>query len=359
MMLKIPTINASTPSMGIMPFSSRKASRFFGASADVFPPFLLKEMEKIEDPFARKLVSRIEMLPVELSSSKNCIMSSCVKPVVLDTASPLVLLHGFDSSCLEWRYTLPLLEQAGLEAWAIDILGWGFNNLENLPICNVDSKRDHLFQFWKSYIKRPMLLVGPSLGAAVAIDFAANHPEAVDRLILINANVYAQGTGNLSKLPKSVAFAGVSLLKSLPLRFYATNKAFSALPFDTCLEWTQITRLHCLLPWWKEATVDFMSSGGYNVTAQINQVLKKTLIIWGENDGIVDSKLSVRLHCELQNAIIRQIPNCGHIPHVEKPDAVADLITDFVPHQLPHTLSSLPVVPEQEQNLLVRQISHK
>ncbi|KAL4574326.1 hypothetical protein LXL04_021155 [Taraxacum kok-saghyz] len=338
MMFNTTTINAVIPSMGILPISSRRTSRFFGASADVFPPFLLKEMEKIEDPFARKLVSRIEMLPVELSSSKNCIMSSCVKPMVQDTGSPLVLLHGFDSSCLEWRYTLPLLEHAGLETWAIDILGWGFNNLVNLPICNVESKRDHLFQFWKTYIKRPMLLVGPSLGAAVAVDFVANHPEAVDKLILINASVYAEGTGNLSKLPRSVAFAGVSLLKSLPLRFYATNKTFNALPFDTCLEWTQIARLHCLLPWWEEATVDF-------------RVTKKTLIIWGENDRIIDGKLSVRLHCELPNAIIRQIPFCGHIPHVEKADVVADLITKFIPHQLPYTL---PSFPKQEENIFVR-----
>lgn len=36
-----------------------------------------------------------------------------------------------------------------------------------------------VLQFWKSYIKRPMILVGPSLGAAVAIDFVVNHPEAV------------------------------------------------------------------------------------------------------------------------------------------------------------------------------------
>lgn len=33
------------------------------------------------------------------------------------------------SSCLEWRYTHPLLEEAGLEAWAVDILGWGFSDL--------------------------------------------------------------------------------------------------------------------------------------------------------------------------------------------------------------------------------------
>ncbi len=34
-------------------------------------------------------------------------------------------------------------------------------------------------QFWKAYVKRPMILVGPSLGGAVAIDFALAHPDAV------------------------------------------------------------------------------------------------------------------------------------------------------------------------------------
>lgn len=37
-----------------------------------------------------------------------------------------------------------------------------------------------------------------------------------------------------------------------------------------------------------------------------------------------------RLHCELPNAIIRQIPDCGHLPHVEKPGAVSKLIVEFI-----------------------------
>lgn len=37
-----------------------------------------------------------------------------------------------------------------------------------------------------------------------------------------------------------------------------------------------------------------------------------------------------RLHSELTNAIVRQIPDCGHIPHVEKPNEVAKLILEFV-----------------------------
>ncbi|CAI9096468.1 OLC1v1032625C1 [Oldenlandia corymbosa var. corymbosa] len=295
-----------------------------------FPAFLPKEVENIKDPFARRLASRIERLPVQVSFSKSSMMSSCVKPKQQTEANPLLLLHGFDSSCLEWRYTFPLLEEAGLETWAIDILGWGFSDLKNSPPCDFASKRDHLYQFWKSYIQRPMVLVGPSLGAAVAIDFTANHPEAVEKLVLIDASVYAEGTGDLATLPKALAYAGVYVLKSIPLRLYATSLTFNGLPLDTLSDWTNIGRLHCLLPWWEEATVDFMMSGGYNVIAQIRQVTQKALIIWGENDQIIDSKLAVRLHCELPNAILRQIPDCGHLPHVEKPAAVCKLIKEFL-----------------------------
>nr|XP_004239058.1 uncharacterized protein LOC101245164 isoform X1 [Solanum lycopersicum] len=293
-----------------------------------FPDFLPKQVEKIKDPYARNMASRIERIPVNLS--KDRVMSSCVKPKEKKEANPVVLLHGFDSTCLEWRYTLPLLEEAGLETWAIDILGWGFSDLERLPSCDVASKRDHLYQLWSTYIKRPMVLVGPSLGSAVAIDFSVSYPEAVDRLVLINASVYAKGTGKLATLPKTVAYAGVYLLKSLPIRLYATSLAFNGLPLSTCIEWTNIGRLHCLLPWWEDATVNFMISGGYNVIDQIEHVKHKTLIILGEDDHIIDYKLGVRLHCELPNATLRQIPKCGHIPHVEKPEVVSRLIAEFV-----------------------------
>nr|XP_016494322.1 PREDICTED: uncharacterized hydrolase YugF-like isoform X2 [Nicotiana tabacum] len=280
--------------------SKRKCWNFkpFRIWAGKFPDFLPKQVENIKDPFARKLASRIERLPVNFS--KGCVMSSCVKPKEQTEANPVVLLHGFDSTCLEWRYALPLLEEAGLETWAVDILGWGFSDLERLPSCDVASKRDHLYQLWSTYIKRPMVLVGPSLGSAVAIDFSVNYPEAV------------------------------YLLKSIPLRLYATSLTFNGLPLNTCIDWTNIGRLHCLLPWWEDTTVNFMISGGYNVIDQIQHVKQKTLIIWGEDDQIIDYKLAVRLHCELPNAIICQVLKCGHIPHVEKPDAVSRLILEFI-----------------------------
>ena len=41
-------------------------------------------------------------------------------------------------------------------------------------------------------------------------------------------------------------------------------------------------------------------------------------------------ELLQRLHCELPDAIIRQIPNCGHLPHLERPDSTIKLIVEFV-----------------------------
>ncbi|TVU38078.1 hypothetical protein EJB05_11428, partial [Eragrostis curvula] len=287
-----------------------------------FPSFLPPAVERIRDGDAIRLAKRIE----RTGFSKSPIMSSCVRPLEQQQgADPVVLLHGFDrpfksisySSCLEWRYTYPLLEEAGLEAWAVDILGWGFSDLETRPPCDVASKREHLYQFWRSYIKRPMVLVGPSLGAAVAIDFSVKYPEAVSKLIFIGASVYSEGPKDMTRMPKFVPYAGVSTLKSLPLRLLATRLAFYKIPSGFYFDWVQIGRLHCLLPWWEDATVDFM-------------VKQKCLIIWGEDDGIIMSKLAYRLHQELPDATLRMVGQCGHIPHVEKPREAAKHILEFL-----------------------------
>ncbi|XP_072989365.1 alpha/beta hydrolase domain-containing protein VTE7-like isoform X2 [Typha latifolia] len=263
-----------------------------------FPSFLPKEVEEIREPRARELAKRIERVPVKISFSKNPIMTSCVRPLRQQRMEPLVLLHGFDSSCLEWRYMYPLLEDAGVEAWAVDILGWGFSDLETLPPCDVAAKREHLYK--------------------------------ISKLIFINASVYAEGTGNMTKLPKFVAYAGAFVLKSLPLRLYAIGLAFNKIPEGLYLDWTNLGRLHCRLPWWEDATVSFMIGGGYNVVNQIKQIKHKSLIIWGEDDRIISNKLALRLHDDIPDSVLHQIPQCGHIPHVEKPELVAESILEFL-----------------------------
>lgn len=66
--------------------------------------------------------------------------------------APVLLLHGFDSSSLEFRRLLPLLEQK-LETWAVDLVGWGFSDSGAATHSDMKlgpkQKRDHMYAFWK------------------------------------------------------------------------------------------------------------------------------------------------------------------------------------------------------------------
>lgn len=73
-------------------------------------------------------------------------------------------------------------------------VGWGFTDhtpFAQQPELNISpqQKREHLYSFWQQHIQRPMALVGGSLGGAIALDFALAYPEAVEKLVLIDAQV--------------------------------------------------------------------------------------------------------------------------------------------------------------------------
>jgi pimeloyl-ACP methyl ester carboxylesterase len=73
-------------------------------------------------------------------------------------------------------------------------VGWGFTDatpFSQQPDLTItpQQKREHLYSFWQQHIGRPMALVGGSLGGAIAMDFALAYPEAVEKLVLIDAQV--------------------------------------------------------------------------------------------------------------------------------------------------------------------------
>jgi pimeloyl-ACP methyl ester carboxylesterase len=68
--------------------------------------------------------------------------------------------------------------------------------------------------------------MGGSIGGALAIDFAVEHPDAVAKLVLVDPQAFASLPPSPDKpppLPAPLGFVGAAVLKSVPLRFLATR----------------------------------------------------------------------------------------------------------------------------------------
>lgn len=191
---------------------------------------------------------------------------------------PLMLLHGFDSSCLEYRRLGPQLAALGIDAYAVDILGWGFTQLDDVDSFSADAKVDALKGFVTTMFggDTAFCVAGASLGGAASIELAAalsigaedlEDDDETDTegesdgiplcagLVLIDAQGFVDGVGPMAMLPTPLAKIGVGVLKSVPLRNMANQMSY----FDTDTFATEdaqvIGRLHTLRDGWSDAMV--------------------------------------------------------------------------------------------------------
>ncbi|CAN0471014.1 unnamed protein product [Ectocarpus sp. 12 AP-2014] len=246
---------------------------------------------------------------------------------------PILMLHGFDSSLLEFRRLLPKLGELGAEAYAVDVLGWGFTDLASGEIKSfgAEAKRTHLKAFWQQAMGgRPMVLVGASLGGAIALDFAHEFPEAVKKLVLIDAQGFIDGSGPGASLPGPLAKLGISVLGSKPLRSLANQMSYTDKSLAT-EDAVRVGRLHTMCDGWADASLQYMSSGGFAVSTKVPSINQETLVLWGRQDKILDPKLyAERFVDEMPDARLVWVEECGHVPHLEQPDETAKAIVSFV-----------------------------
>jgi len=96
---------------------------------------------------------------------------------------PLLLLHGFGASLEQWRDNLAELAEHRT-VYALDLLGFG-DSEKAATIFNTNLWSDQVQDFWQTWIDRPVVLLGHSLGALVALNTAVRHPVMVERLVLL------------------------------------------------------------------------------------------------------------------------------------------------------------------------------
>lgn len=242
--------------------------------------------------------------------------------------TPILLLHGFDSSVFEFRRLLPLLA-AKQETWSVDLLGFGFTDRPAKLSFTPAAIKSHLYAFWQTHIAQPMILVGASMGGAAAIDFALTYPDAVQALVLIDSAGFARGPAIARFLFPPLGELATSFLRSPKVRRNVSLQAYADASFVTA-DSLLCAALHLQCPNWQQAIISFTKSGGYNFLAdKIPGIEQPTLILWGDSDKILGIQDAEKFHNAIAHSKLVWIEQCGHVPHLEKPQATAEQILAF------------------------------
>ncbi|MDJ0515181.1 MAG: alpha/beta hydrolase [Trichodesmium sp. MO_231.B1] len=293
----------------------------------MYPDFLPKLTESLTESTSISFAQNIQYQSIYTPLTSQAIKTSFVSQGEGNT--PILLLHGFDSSIFEYRRLLPLLA-AQNQTFAVDLLGFGFTDrLANLKI-NPGAIATHLYYFWKSLIDRPVILVGASMGGAAAIDFTLTYPEVVKKLVLIDS----AGLKNNPVISKFIFppldYFATEFLRRPQVRENISraayfDKSFASSDANIC------AILHLEMPRWNQALISFTKSGGYgNFKNKLPSLQQQTLILWGENDRILGTGDAGKLEGAIANSQLIWIPNCGHVPHLEKSQITANYILDFI-----------------------------
>lgn len=293
----------------------------------MFPNFLPHDVNLLQSKESISLAKTIARVPVSISQCDRDIPTAYVRSGSNDPL--LLLLHGFDSSLLEFCRIYTLLS-AKRQTWAVDLFGFGFTErLLTLP-CNPQTIKAHLYNFWRKMINRPVVLVGASMGGAVAIDFATTYPDAVEKLILINSVGYG-GSYLIGKLMfEPIDWLAVEFWRHRRIQTLFWGKSFGL--FDAEIEDVlRCAALPSLMPNWERAIASFTRSGGYYfLENRISSITQPTKILWGEQDEQLGTEAAIKFKRAIANSELTWLPGVGHTPHWEQPQTIARHILEFI-----------------------------
>lgn len=260
---------------------------------------------------------------------------------VMGSGEPvMVLLHGFAASIYSWREVMAPLAKLG----TVIALDRPSSGLTERPMpgewtgrspYSAEAQADQVTGLLSTLGVEKAVLIGNSAGGTIAVLTALRHPERVRALVLVDAAIYTSGgapgwAGPLLHTPQMdrVGILIVRNFSSLGTRLL--NQAWHD-PSKFKPEWLEGYRRQIQVIDWDRGLWELTkASKPLKLDRRLPELTMPALVITGDDDRIVPTAESVRLAGELPDARLVVIPDCGHTPQEECPQAFLSAAEAFV-----------------------------
>lgn len=267
-------------------------------------------------------------------------------------APPVLLVHGFMGSHHYYTYLASALRAAGRRVVRLDNYGRGFSTAgagpmdANLFVVQLLETLEHLGL-------AQVDLVGYSMGGAIAIAFAAKHPEKLRSLVLLAP----AGMPSLDKIPKFASsigcLPGIDMLLGVVIiglvfsRKHVYGGDWELLNAGGTARLTELHAVEMLrlpveglrLPHAFGRTIARFPMGGLTAEARAfgelggsgrsSEPAVQTLAVWGTRDSIIPAKGLEELRELMPYLQSHVFPTAGHAFPLERAEETAEVLTRF------------------------------
>ena len=223
---------------------------------------------------------------------------------VAGSGPPVVLVHGLSGSSRWWRRNIGALTPYR-RVYVVDLIGFGASRARH-PFALADAA-GYLIQWLDQLELERVSLVGHSMGGLIAAELAADAPERVNRLVLVDPAV-------LPVDPHLTTHA-LSLLRELR----TISPSFLPVLLADTLRAGPLT-------FWRAATALILA----DLRPKLALIRAPTLLIWGEHDALVPLALAHQLAQYLRYEELVVIKGAGHVPMWDRPQAFNRALMEFL-----------------------------
>ena len=280
--------------------------------------------------------------------------------------APVILfVHGFPEFWYAWKDQLAEFSRDH-RAVAPDLRGY---NLSDKPAAVKDYRAKHLLEDLRQLIlalgREKAVLVAHDWGGAVAWSLAAQHPEAVERLVIVNsphavpfARALATDPGQqaasqymrMLRSPEAEALLSADGYAGLKAIFDRFGQGWNGLADEDrarYLEaWARPGALTGALNYYRASPLyppgphpgDDRGAADLAIDPAPFVVRVPTLVIWGEADAaLLPCLFDAQVGDHVADLRVERVPGASHWIVHERPDLVNRLIREFLPRDLAAT----------------------
>jgi pimeloyl-ACP methyl ester carboxylesterase len=246
---------------------------------------------------------------------------------------PIVLIHGTGASLHTWEAWVSELKSEH-RIITLDLPAYGLTG----PNQTGDYSQDFYVSFMEKFLSKlnikRCVLGGNSLGGGITWAYALEHPERVDKMILVDAGGYPMVS---KSVPIAFQIARMPVLNNLfkyILPHAIIEKSLqNVYVHDERITPELIERYYDLASREgnRKAFVDRMKSLVQNDKyLKIKTLTMPTLIIWGEQDGLIPTDVAEKFHKDLPNDTMIIFKDLGHTPMEEEPILTVRAVKEFL-----------------------------